>query len=116
MYAIQNAKITKTMELDGLSCVEVAVEPAEAGDPSLLLYITAGANGSNLELHRIIRNHHDLTLDWYNNNESTAFEDATEVAFDNGGYVPAEQEKEEFMQSLLNYGDINQELRNRLFG
>ncbi|MBD7969787.1 hypothetical protein [Paenibacillus gallinarum] len=114
MYVIQDAKITKELELDGRSCVEVAVEPARMGDPSLLLYITGSADGS-LDLHRIIRNHHDLTLDWYNDNENTAFEDATEIAFENRVDMVAEQEKKQFMQSLLSYGSINQDLRNRLF-
>ncbi|WIV18503.1 hypothetical protein QPK24_19340 [Paenibacillus polygoni] len=113
MYVIQNAKITKELELDGRSCVEVEVEPARMGDSSLLLYITGGADGS-LELHRIIRNHHDLTLDWYNDNANTAFEDATEIAFENRVDVLAEQEKEQFMQSLLSYGSMNQDLQNRL--
>lgn len=115
MYSIQSAKITKEMELNGLSCVEVAVEPARFGDPSLLLYITGSADGSKLELHRIIRNHHDLALDWYNDNENTAFEDATDIAFENRVDILAEQEKEQFMQSLLSYGSINQDLQNRLF-
>ncbi|WP_211746341.1 hypothetical protein [Paenibacillus sp. Marseille-Q4541] len=114
MYVIQNAKITKAMELNGVSCVEVAVEPAQAGDPSLLLYITGSKDGSNLELHRVVRNHHDLTLDWYNNNVSAAFEDSTEFAFENTGDITAEQEKEGFMKALLNYSSMNQELRSKL--
>lgn len=114
MYVIQNAKIMNTLELNGVTCVEVAVEPANANDPSLLLYITGNAEGENLELHRVVRNHHDLTLDWYNNNANTAFEDATEFAFENNGEITADQEKENFMSSLLEYGSLHQEIRNRI--
>ncbi|MCM3785827.1 hypothetical protein M3231_22935 [Neobacillus mesonae] len=113
MYVIQNAKITNKMELNGVSCVEVAVEPGQAGDPSLLVYVSQSASGSGLDLHRVVRNHHDLALDWYNDNHNAAFQDATEVAFENSQLVTAEQEKGQFIQSLLNFGTLNQDILSK---
>lgn len=114
MYVIQNAKITNTIELNGVPCVEVAVEPGQAGDPSLLVYVAQNANGTGLDLHRVVRNHHDLTLDWYNDNQNVAFEDATAVAFENSQLETAEQEKGQFLQSLLNYGSMNHDILSKL--
>ncbi|WP_413373193.1 hypothetical protein [Paenibacillus taichungensis] len=116
MYAIQDAKIRRLTEVDGLSCAEVEVQPGNAGDPSLLVYVAASQPGNSLEVVRIVRNHSDAVLDWYNNNMHTAFEDATETAFENSEGITAGEDKARFQSELLSFGLLGPTLQRYLLG
>lgn len=116
MYAIQDAKIRRLTEVDGLSCAEVEVQPANAGDPSLLVYVAASQPQNTLQITRIVRNHSDSTLDWYNNNLHTAFEEATETAFQNSEGITSGEEKARFEQELFGFGLLGPTLQRYLLG
>lgn len=116
MYAIQDAKIRRLTEVDGLSCAEVEVQPANAGDPSLLVYVAATQPQNTLQITRIVRNHSDSTLDWYNNNMHTAFEEATETAFQNSEGITAGEDKARFEQELFSFGLLGPTLQRYLLG
>ncbi|WP_128103320.1 hypothetical protein [Paenibacillus sp. DCT19] len=116
MYAIQDAKIRRLTEVDGLACAEVEVQPGNAGDPSLLVYVAATAPTNTLEIVRVVRNHSDAVLDWYNNNMHTAFEDATETAFENSEGRTALEDKAKFQSELFAFGLLGPTLQRYLVG
>ncbi|WP_338588376.1 hypothetical protein ACMX2M_31115 [Paenibacillus polymyxa] len=116
MYAIQDAKIRRLTEVDGLSCAEVEVQPGNAGDPSLLVYVASTQPGNSLEVVRIVRNHSDSAIDWYNNNMHTAFEEATDTAFENSEGITAEEDKARFQSELFAFGLLGPTLQRYLVG
>ncbi|MBD8841883.1 hypothetical protein IFU39_29285 [Paenibacillus sp. CFBP 13594] len=116
MYAIQDAKIRRLTEVDGLSCAEVEVQPGNAGDPLLLVYVASTQPGNSLEVVRIVRNHSDSAIDWYNNNMHTAFEEATEAAFENSEGMTVEEDKARFQSELFSFGLLGPTLQRYLIG
>lgn len=110
MYYIKDAKVRRYTELDGVRCAEVEVRPGAADDPELLVYIALVDQGQEYELLRIIRNDADVTLDWYDNNLHSAFEEATETAFTDSALLKASEERDKFKRELLSYGQLTSEM------
>lgn len=114
MYTIQDAKIRRITEVNGAPCAEVEVYPASEGDRVLLAYLTPSAPLGGYELVKLVRSDASLEVDWYDNNMHSAFEDATDVAFEDSTASTAEEDRDSFKQQLLSFGQLYEQLNQRL--
>lgn len=116
MYSIKDAKIRRMTDVSGTPCAEVEVHPASGADTVILAYLAPTAPMGGYELMKVVRSDASLEHDWFDNSMHTAYEDATDSAFENSTVGSAEEEREEFRQQLLSYGTLNQQLNERFNG
>ena len=116
MYSIKDAKIRRMTEVNGVPCAEVEVYPASAGEPRVLAYLAPSAPLGGYELMKLVRSDASLEVDWYDNSMHTAYEDATDTAFQDSALGTAAEERELFVQKLLAAGTLNQQLHQRFHG
>ncbi|MEK3731445.1 MULTISPECIES: hypothetical protein [Paenibacillus] len=114
MYTIQDVKIRRITEMNGAPCAEVEVYPATEGDSVLLAYLTPSAPLGGYELVKLVRSDASLEVDWYDNSMHSAYEDATDEAFENSTTATAEENRDAFKQQLLSFGQLYEQLNQRL--
>lgn len=113
MYSIKDAKIRRMTNVNGTPCAEVEVYPTSESDTVVLAYLAPSARLGGYELVKVVRSDASLTHDWFDNSMHSAYEDATDVAFENSAIATAEEEREQFKQQLLSIGTLSQQLNGR---
>lgn len=113
MYAIKEAKIRRMTEVNGTPCAEIEVYPASGLESVVLAYLAPSARLGGYELVKVVRSDASLEHDWFDNSMHTAYEDATDEAFENSVISTAEEEREQFKQQLLSTGTLIQQLNGR---
>lgn len=116
MYSIKEAKIRRMTDINGTPCAEVEVQPASGTDAVVLAYLAPSAPLGGYELMKVVRSDASLEHDWFDNSLHTAYEDATDAAFENSTVATAEEEREQFKQQLLSTGTLSQQLNERFNG
>ncbi|WP_166240401.1 hypothetical protein [Paenibacillus turpanensis] len=86
--------------------VEVTVEGRE--QPLIAVFERNGAD--ELVLHSVSENHEDFTLDWYENPLHQAQQVVTESLFAGPDAALTEENKQQFMQSILSFEDVKHQL------
>ena len=116
MYSIKDAKIRRMTEVNGTPCAEVEVYSASAGNPNVLAYLAPSAPLGGYELVKVVRSDASIEHDWFDNSMHTAYEDATDAAFESSIVATAEEERESFRQQLLSAGTLSRQLNERFYG
>lgn len=116
MYSIKDAKIRRMTEVNGMPCAEVEVYSASADNPNVLAYLVPSAPLGGYELVKVVRSDASIEHDWFDNSMHTAYEDATDTAFESSIVATAEEEREAFRQQLLSAGTLSRQLNERFYG
>lgn len=116
MYSIKDAKIRRMTDINGTPCAEVEVHPNTGTNTVILAYLALSAPLGGYDLMKVVRSNASLEHDWFDNSMHTAFEDATDAAFENSTVGTAEEEREQFKQQLLSHGVLKQQLNERFNG
>ncbi|WP_106768540.1 hypothetical protein [Paenibacillus faecalis] len=115
MYSIKSATIRRMTQINGTPCAEIEVHPSSETDTVILAYLAPSAPIGGYELVKVVRSNASLEHDWFDNCMHTAFEDATDVAFENITIGTAEEERDQFKQQLLSHGTLKQQLNERFY-
>ena len=107
---IVDARVRRTVDLDGRPCAEVEVATGGANAPTLLVCF-ARRNDGGLEMVRVVENDADREIDWYDNPLHQAAVDRTDAYLD----APAAGDDGSFGEQVLNFGDVRDEVM-RLLG
>lgn len=115
MYYIKEAKFRRMAEHNGQECAEIQVWPGAVGDPELFVYVARSQDGSeNYEIIRMIRSDADLEIDWYDNSLHQAYAEVAEENFGDTGWPEPAEQRANFKEQLLAYGNISEKLKERL--
>jgi len=101
---IVDARVRRTVNLEGRPCAEVEVATGDASAPTLLVYFAQTAGGG-LEMVRVVENDADREIDWYDNPLHQAKADRTNAysgAADAGG-------SGSFGERVLGFGSVREE-------
>jgi len=106
---IADARVRRTVNLDGRPCAEVEVATGDDRAATLLVYFAQAADGG-LEMVRVIENDADREIDWYDNPLHQAAIDRTDAyrsAAAAGG-------SGSFGERVLNFGSVREEVMRLL--
>jgi hypothetical protein len=102
---IADARVRRTVNLDGRPCAEVEVATGDDRAATLLVYFAQAADGG-LEMVRVIENDADREIDWYDNPLHQAAVDRTDA------YLGAAADAEgsgSFGERVLNFGFVRED-------
>lgn len=105
MLDIADARVRRTVNLDGRSCAEVEVSTGDAAASTLLVYFARTAGGG-LEMVRVIENDADREIDWYDNPLHQAQADRTDAFLSAAGAGGSGS----FGERVLHFGSVRDEV------
>ncbi|MFD2670527.1 hypothetical protein [Marinicrinis sediminis] len=137
---VKKAVFQGMVEDQGESYALISVEVEQGEHPLYQLYVDRALNGQ-YRIHRLFRNDANPELDWYNNDMHHAYEDVTSQVTQSsqqaaGGAhqglgmgvedlgvnqgmqrdeVPASHKEQQWLEQVLAYGDIREQLDARPF-
>jgi hypothetical protein len=106
---IADARVRRTVNLDGRPCAEVEVSTGGTDAPTWLFYF-AEKGGGGLEMVRVVENDANREIDWYDNPLHQAVVDRTDAyrgaaAAGDGG---------SFEERVLNFGSVREDVLRAL--
>jgi len=106
---IVDARVRRTVDLDGRPCAEVEVASGDDREATLLVYFAQAADGG-LEMVRVVEKDADREIDWYDNPLHQAAVDRTDAYRS----ASAAGDSGSFGERVLNFGTIRNEALHML--
>lgn len=102
---VVDARVRRTVNLEGRPCAEVEVSTGDAAASTLLVYFARTADGRT-EMVRVIENDADREIDWYDNPLHQAKADRTDAFLSAAGAGDSGS----FGERVLNYASVRDEV------
>lgn len=112
MMKVREAQFRRVVARDGQSLAEVEVFTDHARDPQMLAFFRMDEKGS-YPLVRLIANHADYEVDWFDNSLHSAFEDITKPTFSSPDHLST-IDRDEFSAQILAYPGVVEALDRNL--
>ncbi len=109
MRKIKQANIVRFTERNDVRCADVEVKAD--GINGILLAEFTDMKDNDFDMRHVYRKEASNEIDWYDNNLHEAFKDVSEELFNNKDLDKEWGEREAFIEEILSFGSIREELK-----